>query len=152
MANVELVEPGAIRIAGFRSQVPIDELPQAFAEHLPAAWRALSEAGVAELGPPSSIYHAMDGTVCDLTIGIEIAEGVEAPEGLDVAEVPQGTEAKLDFYGPFDRIREGFAELAEWCQANGRTPSNRARERYITDPEQEPDSSKWLTELYLGVE
>ena len=152
MSNVEIVEVGRIRIAGYREQVPMDELPQAFAKHLPAAWQALSEAGVSDLGPPSSLYHSMDGTVCDLTIGIELGEGAEAPEGMDLAELPPGTEARLDFYGPHDRIREGYGELVQWCGENGRTAGGRARERYITDPEQEPDSSKWLTELYLGVE
>lgn len=152
MANVEIVEVGQVRIAGYRDQVPMDELPQAFAKYLPAAWQALTEAGVSDLGPPSSLYHSMDGTVCDLTIGMELGAGAEAPEGMDVAEVPPGAEAKLDFYGPYDRIREGFGELMEWCLANGRTPASRARERYITDPEAEPDSSKWLTELYLGVD
>ena len=152
MANVEIVEVGQVRIAGYRDQVQIDDLPQAFAKYLPAAWQALTEAGVSDLGPPSSLYHSMDGTVCDLTIGMELGAEAEAPEGMDIAEVPPGAEAKLDFYGPHDRIREGFGELMEWCLANGRTPASRARERYITDPQAEPDSSKWLTELYLGVD
>lgn len=152
MPDVEIVEQGNVRIAGYRDRVPIDELPQAFAKHLPAAWQALTEAGVTELGPPSSLYHEMDDAICDLTIGIELGPGAEAPDGLDVSEVPPGPEAKLDFYGPYERIREGFGELVQWCQENGRTPASRARERYITDPQSEPDSSKWLTELYLGVE
>ena len=38
MPDVEIIEQGNVRIAGYRDRVPIDELPQAFAKHLPAAW------------------------------------------------------------------------------------------------------------------
>ena len=55
MPDVEIVEQGNVRIAGYRDRVPIDELPQAFAKHLPAAWQALTDAGITGTEAPDSV-------------------------------------------------------------------------------------------------
>ena len=42
--------------------------------------------------------------------------------------------------------------LKTWIQGQGRTPSAIMWERYLSDPDAEPDPSKWLTEVVWPVE
>ena len=54
--------------------------------------------------------------------------------------------------GPYDTISQGHAALAAWIEENGRTAAGPVREVYWTDPGQEPDSSRWKTELLMPIE
>ena len=53
--------------------------------------------------------------------------------------------------GPYELIRSAYEQLFPWARAKGHTPKGPCWELYITDPTKEPDSSKWITEIYLPI-
>jgi hypothetical protein len=73
------------------------------------------------------------------------------------------TEVTLDELptGPFDELGEATAELLSWADDNGIVWDVRSGENgdewtsrtefYLTNPDEEPDSAKWETELAIKV-
>jgi len=54
--------------------------------------------------------------------------------------------------GPYDTLSSTYEALQAWIETQGRTPATAMWEVYLTDPDQEPDPSKWRTEVYWPVE
>ena len=59
---------------------------------------------------------------------------------------------KVDHFGPYDQLGQSHEMVWSQVQESGRTPTGGPIERYITDPEAEPDPSKWHTEILLPLQ
>lgn len=150
MPDPGLVSLPLTRVAGIREEVKFTELRAAFERIGPQVERAFADAGIADHGPVSAVYHSI-AEVCDITIGLELA-GDDAPDGLCVAEIGGGDAVKLKVRGPYEQIPEEGMKMGQWCQANGRAPAGAGLERYVVGPGQDTDPANWVTKLYLSLQ
>ena len=112
-------------------------------------------------GPPFFRYNLidMDGLL-EVESGVPVTSEVlsgSAPDGLLFAEVPAGRYASVSHVGHPDELLGVTGALLAWAKEHGLawdmqpTPDGErwgARlETYLTDPDDEPDLSKWHTEL-----
>ena len=65
--------------------------------------------------------------------------------GVEPAGPPGGRAAVLVHVGPFSGLREACARLQEWAGERAVGPF---WESYVTNPREEPDSSRWITEIF----
>jgi len=56
-----------------------------------------------------------------------------------------------NYYGSYDKIYQAYESLKQYISKEKLTQIAPAREFYITDPQTEPDSSKWLSKIYVPV-
>ncbi|HEY3250250.1 MAG TPA: GyrI-like domain-containing protein [Ignavibacteria bacterium] len=70
---------------------------------------------------------------------------------MNVIQPYGGKAVRLNFYGPYTKLYEGWNAMMEYVKDNIKASSN-PFEVYATDPEKEPDSSKWLTEIYFPIQ
>lgn len=150
----EIVSLPKRRVAVRQANASTAELPAVFTKIFPSVLEALTAQGVTQeqMGHVIAVYHTMDADQMELSAGIEIAEGVEVQSPLALLTLPAGEAAKADHHGPYDTLYQTHMALMPYCAEQGRTPSAGPIERYITDPEAEPDSSKWHTEILLPLE
>jgi DNA-binding transcriptional MerR regulator len=62
-------------------------------------------------------------------------------------ELPTGRFAVALHTGPHSDVDRTYAALGTYADAHGRDGTGPVRERYLTDPLDTPDSSKWRTEV-----
>lgn len=148
----EIVQLPARRAAVMHANATTEELAETFARIFPAVYAALTEQGVTEMGHVISVYHSMDANQMELSAGIEIGEGVEPSEPVELLELPACDAVKADHFGPYEELGRTHEAVWAYVQEVGRAPISGPIERYITDPEAEPDQSKWLTEIYLPLQ
>ena len=99
----------------------------------------------------------------DIEVGFLVAEALPGKSRISAGILPAGRYAVLSYTGPYqgDGIYRANIALIEWAKQNHivwqmSTQDNvewwggRA-EIYLTDPEKEPDSKKWRTELVFLV-
>ncbi len=147
----EVVQLPRRRAAVIHATASTEELPSTFERIFPAVFAALTEQGVTDMGHVMAAYHAMDAHQMSLSAGIEIGDAVELSEPLELLELPACDAVKADHYGPYDQLSQTHEAVMAYAQELGRTPLAGPIERYITDPEAEPDTSKWHTEIYLPL-
>ena len=82
------------------------ELPEVFARIFPAVFAGLTEQGVTDMGHVTAIYHSMDANQMELSAGIEIGDGVEPAEPLELLELPACDAVKADHFGPYDQLAQ----------------------------------------------
>ena len=148
----EIVQLPARRMAVMHAEASATKLPETFARIFPAVYAALTEQGVTDMGHVSAVYHSMDAEQMTLSAGIEIGDDVEPGSPLELLEMPACDAVKADHIGPYDTLYQTHEAVWEYVQEIGRAPIGGPTERYITDPEAEPDSSKWHTEILLPLQ
>ncbi len=150
----EIVQLPVRRMAVIHTSASTAQLPAEFARIFPAVHAALLEQGVeqSDMGHVIAVYHTMDANQMELSGGIEIADGVAVAPPLELLELPACEAVKADHIGPYDQLATTHEAVWAYLQEIGRAPAGGPTERYITDPEAEPDASKWHTEILLPLQ
>ncbi|MDX1992505.1 MAG: GyrI-like domain-containing protein [bacterium] len=147
---------------GIRTRVSIAELgsgiiPQLHDEVL--AW--MQQQGAAPSGPPFLRYHVINmADKMEIELGWPVAQPVRGNERINADVLPAGRYASLIYTGVENGVA-GNAVLIGWAQQQGLvwdrwdTEAGDAFasrvEFHLTDPADEPDMSKWETEVAIKL-
>ena len=130
------------------------ELVAAFAELYPAGWQALQAQTPGELGAVVAVYHRIGDPELVLSAGVEVRADFEPQPPLARIDLGDCEAGRIEHFGPyvFDDFRRTQAEIETFLEQQGRVPRGIIVERYLTVPDEEPDQSKWHTEIWLPLE
>ena len=121
------------------------------------AW--LAARGLAPAGAPFFRYNIIDMTrELEIDVGVPVAAAVDGDGGQVIPGVlPAGRYAELAHVGPPGALVEATEALLDWAAGEGLSwdmSPGEAGERwgsrveiYLTDPSQQPDMTKWETQL-----
>ncbi len=130
----------------------------AFAVRTPEVYAWLGAHGVPPAGPPLLKYNVIDMTrQLEIDNGVPVAAPVEVDGDMIAGVVPAGRYATLTHTGHPSELMGATKALLDWAAAQGLawdvSPDAGGErwggrvEYYLTDPREEPDMSKWVTEL-----
>jgi DNA-binding transcriptional MerR regulator len=135
-----------------RERAPMEELTKIIPRLIAETHAWLSENGgfvgapMAMVGPPG------DDDIVELEVGWPVDTPVEPPPPFELA-THEATRAVVHRHvGPYERLHDTYAALERAMAAAGLRPSGPATESYETNPEEEPDPQKWITEIVWPVE
>ena len=126
---------------------------------IPRIFQWLGVHQIPPLGGPLYIYRHIggpDGAV-DVTVAVPVAAPVATSEGLVLGELPAGTYVVGRHTGAPDAIPAAYDEVRAWAAEHGHRLDapldddggqwTGHAEHFLTDPAEEPDPSKWVTDL-----
>ena len=149
-ANIELVELPVFQALVVSRKTTMAQVVAAMGESLPASFQLMMAAGGAPSAPPIVRWTSMDGDALEFEAGVPFSGDVTAPEGASIIEVG-GPCLKITHVGPYDTMRQTWGLMHQHL-ANSEYEAREAPfEQYMTDPSTEPDSSKWITDIYWPV-
>ena len=128
------------------------------AHRIPEIFGWLGARGVAPAGPPFFRYHVIDmDRQLLVEVGVPVASPVEDDGEIRGGTLPAGRFAVMTHTGAPQTLVAATAELLDWAEDRGlvlRRSQTDAGEKwgcrlesYLTDPAEQPDTSKWQTEL-----
>jgi effector-binding domain-containing protein len=85
----------------------------------------------------------------DLIICMPVAAG-EAGEGVAVEEIAGGHVVFTTHKGSYTAVPDAYSALFKWVEENGRKPAGAARETYLNDPKDVPESEQ-LVEIAIPL-
>jgi RNA polymerase sigma-70 factor, ECF subfamily len=147
MAEPQIKQRAEQPYAGIRETVTMETLPSAVDRGFPALFGWLAERGAQPAGPPFIRYLKVDmerELVIDL--GVPVSDAVAPDERVRAEVLPAGRWIVTLHVGHFDGLRDAHGALQEWARGQG-LEWRESVEWYVTDPREEPDSSRWETEL-----
>jgi effector-binding domain-containing protein len=130
----------------------------AFAVRTPEVYAWLGARGLPPAGPPFLKYNVID-MMRELEIdnGVPVAALVDGEGEMISGVLPAGRYATLTHVGHPSELVEATKALLDWAAGQGLTwdmspgaDGDRWASRleiYLTDPREEPDMSKWVTQL-----
>jgi effector-binding domain-containing protein len=119
-------------------------------EALGAAFEALAAADIVPAGPPFARYFSFGETI-DFEAGVPLASPFAGTADVKAGHLGGGEAAVAMHVGPYDTLSETWEALTQWVAAEGREIAGPGFESYLTDPGDEPDASKWMTQVCLPV-
>ncbi len=111
----------------------------------------LGSIGVAPAGPPFARYTFRDDGF-GLEAGVPVGKVVARKGRVEPSSLPGGSVAATLHVGPYDTIGPAYDELVHWVRAEKHKPTGPHWERYLNSPAEEPDPSRWQTEVLLPYE
>lgn len=147
MAEIRTVEHRAQPTAGVRKQVPMTGLTEFFSRAFEETMAALQAQGQYPIGPPFGKYYGAPGETVDVEAGFPVAQPI-TPSGTVVpGELPEGRIVEAVHVGPFDTLRDTYAELERYMDQAKLPRAPVMWENYLSNPETEPDPANWRTEI-----
>jgi len=132
---------------GVRDEISWDEMEAFYGTNLDVAFQAVQGAGLEMDGAPSGIYYTWneEERTTDMVAAIPV-KGAASLDNFEVTPV-SGKALHVAYYGPYEGSGAAHYALDDYLKANN-IESEMAIEEYVTDPTTEPDTSKWLTNIY----
>jgi effector-binding domain-containing protein len=140
-----------------RARVTMGEIA-AFARRFGEVFGWLDGHGLVPAGPPFFKYNVIDmARELEMEAGVPIAAAIGGDDQMVAGVLPAGRYATLTHVGHPSELMAATKALLDWAAEQGLTwdvtPSEDGDrwacrlENYLTDPDQEPDMSKWVTQL-----
>jgi effector-binding domain-containing protein len=156
-ATPEITERAEQPYAAIRAEVTMAELA-GLAHRFGEVFGWLAQRGIAPAGAPFFRYNVIDmERRLNVEAGVPVAAPVEGDDQVIAGTLPAGRYATYLHVGPYDRLIGAVETLLHWADAQDlEWDSSEAEdgehwgcrlEIYRTDPSEEPDASKWETQL-----
>ncbi len=149
MANPQLVDYDASYVYYAAAQCSHQELGPVISKCFE---KIIGDNPDASLADAPRVYYT---SWADATCEIEVAMPVDAgspPLGTTLAkDVPGGTAWMDTHNGPYEGLADAWMTLRNSLADEGLQASGHPWDSYVVDSSSEPDSSKWVTEIYIPV-
>ncbi|MCZ7546603.1 MAG: GyrI-like domain-containing protein [Anaerolineae bacterium] len=129
-----------------------EELGQSIGAKMGAIAGYIQQHGGRFAGPPFVVYNDVSGAEWAITVGFPVFGPVVAEGEIVPGEQPGGRVATTMHVGPYERLGETWTALEGWLRAQALHTGATCWEVYETDPDAEPDPSKWKTQLFWSLE
>lgn len=104
------------------------------------------------VGPPYTIYYSWDNTrPFVFEAGIPVPSSVAGEGEVMATEIAAGDVICAPYYGPYDGSGTLHEKIQLYLAAKHIQYVGYPWEVYLTDPQSEPDTSKWLTMIYYRI-
>lgn len=147
--TIQALEPRTT--LGIRETARQSELAAAMDRIFSELWGYLERVGGQAAGPAFARYLAETADSFSFEAGFPLAKPVPCQGRIGLGELPGGRAAVTTHVGPYEGLAQVYPALEAWIGQQGHTPNGAPWEVYVTDPSQEPDSSKWRTDLYWPI-
>ncbi len=148
--EIETVEMPETHFAVARDTIAWSALDAYFQTNMTAANKAVSANGK-ETGTAAGLFFDWDteNQQADLGVGVIYTPAGEIPGYTSVTL--SGKALKIMYYGSYQGSGEAHYAIEAYSKDKGLVTTTPAIELYITGPATEPDTSKWLTEIYYLI-
>lgn len=136
---------------GVKEKLAFDKLAEFFGKSYGKIGAALGKAKAQPIGQPKAIYFTFDEKtmMTDVAAVMEVANGTKL-EGVEKFETPAGKVLHIEYYGAYDKSANAHYAMDAYMKEKGLTQSY-VLEEYVTDPMNEKDTAKWLTNIFYLV-
>lgn len=148
--KIEPTELSARTYIGKKDTVGFADMEPFFATNFGAAMGALTKKKAPVVGMPSGIYFLWDEPNQQAVLAAAVpVDGDYTLPGFDAIPA-SGPALKIAYYGAFDGSAEAHYAMDDYLAARGLEfgDDDLVIEEYVTDPTTEPDTTKWLTNIY----
>ena len=104
-----------------------------------------------QVGAPFAVYYQYKNDTMIFQAGIPTEKNLKESSRVKAIKL-NGGKAVVGYYqGSFEKIGRAHESINKWIYENKLVMNGPPREVYLTNPAEEPDQEKWITEIYYPV-
>ncbi len=140
--------------AGVQDTITMSEMSDFLQKSFGLLMQQTGEQGIAVQGAPAALYFSWDeqNQTTDVAAVVPVSVRFKPSEEIKLIRLPREQAFCIDYFGPYEKIGDAYYAMDYYLKDNNIKPGEFVVEEYLTDPQQEPDSSKWLTRIYFFEE
>lgn len=153
-ASFELMENTPIAYYAVTNEIPISEMnSEFFASGFAEVGQYLGKDAANVTGAPFALYHVWDteNGITKVSLALPVNSELEGNERVVKGMTHEGTVLKAVHMGDYEGTGNVHMAIESHVNSNGLQIVGSPWEVYITDPGSEPDTAKWVTEIYYPV-
>ena len=158
----KIAERGEQPYVAITATIPMREIGPSAQSLLPEVFGWLAARGIRPAGAPFFRYVVIDmAHLLEIEFGVPTSGTVAGDGRVHSGVLPAGRYASLVHRGHYDELYDANAVLIGWAKERGirwdsaETPAGERFgcriETYFTDPREEPDPTKWETEVAIRI-
>lgn len=131
-----------------------DSISSFFGKNFPAITEAVQKAKLETAGSPTGLYFIWDETTKSSVMAAAVPVKGDAKtkvKGFETYIVPAGKNLHIACAGGYTNIGDAHMEMDAYMKEKNLLQGIPVIEEYVTGPDQEPDSTKWLTHIFYPV-
>ena len=144
-------EVPAMIIAVVHNKVAMGEIGNILGKSYSEIQKLMKKQGANMTGSPMAITLAWDSISWDFEAAIPIDKEIKGNAHVQVKQSYAGKVIYLSYTGPYEGTYKAYTELDSYMKEKGLFQNGGPWEVYLTDPSSEPDTNKWITEIYFPV-
>jgi effector-binding domain-containing protein len=149
---VEEVNTPSLTVLTIRTTTPATDISATLGQAYGKLTAEMQKQGLSFAGPPLAIYHSYSDEKVDIEAGLQVNKPGKSSGDINAKELPATKALKVDYFGPYNNLKAAYSYIDQWIKNNNKTVTGPPWEAYVTDPGSEPDSSKWLTQIYYPIQ
>jgi effector-binding domain-containing protein len=135
-----------------RQEVKFEDISGYYVAHIPKIMEQIRKSGLQMSGAPSSLFWVYDEQAGKTDMAAAVPIGVDKKlEGFETFHLGGSKALVIDYHGPYDSTGKAHMGMDLYMAQKGLKYVPPVIEQYVTDPTQEPDTSKWLTRVVYFV-
>jgi effector-binding domain-containing protein len=103
------------------------------------------------VGSPFAIYHYYSQQLIDFEAGLPVNKLITPGTEIISAKLPHTKAVKTTFWGSYTQTGSAYTRIENYISTNRLEIKGSPWEVYLTDPLNQPDTSKWQTDIYYPV-
>ncbi|MFN0214088.1 MAG: SRPBCC family protein [Saprospiraceae bacterium] len=136
-----------------RQVVDFQDIPDYFSGYIPLIIESVEKADAKMTGFPSGFFWSFDTLAMntDMAAAIQLNKTVKLADSIEILSIG-GKGLLIEYFGDFANTSEAHGAMEEYMTDKKLQSIPPVIEEYVTDPEKEPDTAKWLTRIIYFVE
>jgi effector-binding domain-containing protein len=149
--NVQEREITEMTIATIRNKVNVGEIGNILGKSYGEIQAFIAKNGAKIAGAPIAITLAWDSLSWDFEAALPIDKEIKGNDRIQIKKSFAGKVLFVEYKGAYNKTYQAYIDLENYKKEKGYVDAGGPWEVYITDPMTEPDTSKWITEIYFPV-
>jgi len=138
-------------IMSIRTETAEGMLQAEVSELLPQIRQYVTAQGGQPVGAPFCRSLGAEKGAVQVEAGIPVAALIPGKDRIAPGELPGGPTAVGVYVGPHNELGRSHQALVDWIKAQGREPAGPAWYSFLIGRRNEPDSSRWRTEICIPL-
>lgn len=151
---MEMDSPELVYV-GKKDSLGWDKITEFYTKNLHSIFEAVEKQKLECAASPSGLFFKWDETNKSCIMAASVAVKGDANtkvKGFETFVVTSGKMLHIAYYGGYHGTGEAHYAMDDYMKEKGMTQLTPVAEEYVTDPGKEPDSTKWLTNIYYHVQ
>ena len=127
--------------------VPRAEISHVMGPAIAEIMSIITAQGATITGPCFSYHQKRPTDIFDFEVGFPVSQPITAAGRVKMSKLPAVKVVRTIYQGGYEGLGAAWGEFYQWIEAEGLNVQESLWECYLTDPESNPDTDTWRTEL-----
>lgn len=139
---------------GKKDSMSWSKIEEFYSKSLPALFEAIGKANLEITGSPSSLYFEWDSvsktTLMAVAIPVKGNSNTKV-KGYETIVIPSGKNLHITHLGAYSSIATAHYAMDDYIKEKNLMQESPVIEEYVSGPEKEADSTRWITHIYYRL-